>query len=136
MAKRSWPIFYHYTCDHGRAGIGEKGVLRPMHQLVPGVLETAESEDERLMFSLIWVTDLPDPDIDGLGLTKKMLSCERWKHRYRIANPLPLMRFTDMQYRFTPQAQMGLTKGDAKPDHWFVSWVPLPAVYAPIEVSA
>lgn len=129
------PTFWHYTCAHGRQGIGTLGVLRSPGVLKPEARRPGLSEDERLMLALIWVTDLPVPDIEGLGLTKQILSCERWTHRYRITNHRPIMPFADMQYRFSLDAQMDLLTGDAKPEHWFVSWKPLPAVYDPLMVG-
>ena len=129
--------FYHYTCDHGHTLIGEYGALRTIGQRMPEVYqELGMSEDQRLMYSLIWATDLAEPDIEGLGLTKRVLSCERWTHRYRITNPLPLMPYSDMSYRFTLGFQADLVKPPAQPDHWWVSWRPLPVVYDPIEVAA
>lgn len=127
--------FYHYTCDHGREGIGDYGVVRSIGDQRPEVWSGARAEDVRLMYALIWVTDLPEPDILGLGLTSSILSCERWRHRYRITNDRPVWKFTDIQYRFSPARQMDLLSGDAQPEHWFVSWRPLPAVYDPAKVS-
>lgn len=131
-----WPTFYHYTCDHGRKGIGDYGVIHPTGALFSVMSTAGLTDDERLMRSLLWATDLPEPDIEGLGLTSEILSCERWTHRYRITNPMPLMRFTDMQYRFSLEAQKGLLEGPVKPEHWFASWKPLPAIYDPVEVLA
>lgn len=130
------PTFYHYTCDHGRDGIGDYGVIHPIGALFPVMPAAGLTDDERLMRALLWATDLPEPDIEGLGLTSEILSCKRWIYRYRITNPMPLMRFSDMQYRFSPEAQKGLLEGAVKPEHWFVSWRPLPAIYDPVGVLA
>ena len=127
--------FYHYTCDHGREDIGDQGELLSLALLRPKALLSA-GEDWVLRRQLIWVTDLAEPDIEGLGLTSETLTCERWRHRYRITNERPIQRFSDMQHRFSAYVQASLLAGNARPEHWFVSWVPLPVVYEPIEVPA
>ncbi len=126
--------FYHYTCDHGREDIGDQGELLSLALLRPKALLSA-GDDWVLRRQLIWATDLAEPDIEGLGLTNETLSCERWRHRYRITNERPIQRFSDIQYRFSAYVQASLLAGNARPEHWFVSWVPLSAVYDPIEVS-
>lgn len=128
--------FWHYTCDHGRTGIGDFGVLRPPAAQKPSLRVTALDDDERLMNDLIWCTDLPEADIEALGLTSEILSCERWTYRYLVTNPRALVPFADVQHQFTPDTQVGLLEGGARPEHWWVSWRPLAVVYSPVGVTA
>lgn len=112
--------FYHYTCDHGRAGIGDSGKLLPNG-----------SDDMPLV---VWVTDLPEPDLVGLGLTSTILSCERWKYRYRVTDERSILPYHQMQHQIDWRVQLSLHHAGSMPEHWFVSFRPLAAVYDPIEV--
>ena len=60
---------WHFTCDHGRQGIGRAGLVKPNRAAVP---------------PLAWFTDLPNPQREHLGLTSLILSCDRMAHRYRV----------------------------------------------------
>ena len=60
---------YHYTCAHSAAKIGVDRVLRP----------------NPLSFRhLLWLTDLPEPDMYGLGLTSFMLKCDRTEFKVTV----------------------------------------------------
>lgn len=114
--------FYHYTCDHGRRCIGDSGKLMPHG-----------SEDMPLV---VWMTDLAEPDIIGLGLTSEILPCERWTYRYRITDERSVLPYTEIQHLIHPQVQLSLHHAGSLPQHWFISFQPLSAVYDPIEVAA
>lgn len=69
---------YHYTCDHGRRDIGSRECL-----LIPHV-------HLFLGCKLLWLTDLPDPSRESVGLTQDRIACDRLRFRYVIDTPLDL----------------------------------------------
>lgn len=60
---------YHYTCWHSAEQLGEAGTLEP-----------------RGILPLVWATDLDHPDRNGLGLTMRILDCDRGEFRYRVVD--------------------------------------------------
>lgn len=71
-------LLYHFTCrDHGAPAIDAAGHLVPRrHPLLPG------------LGPLVWLTDLPDPPRDALGLTSDVLSCDRMAVRYEASTDI------------------------------------------------
>lgn len=65
-------LLYHYTCDHGYDGIAEAGWWLQVNPLA--------------IFPLIWLTDMDEPDSDALGLTSRILDCDRTQHRLIVRN--------------------------------------------------
>jgi hypothetical protein len=64
---------YHYTCGHSVNGIQRTGTLEPNAQPILGGVH------------LVWLTDLAEPDVYGLGLTSHILKCRRTEYRGRRA---------------------------------------------------
>jgi hypothetical protein len=106
---------YHYTCLDSDPGIQRDGFLRP-------------NWNPLLRASLVWLTDLEQPNIEGLGLTSDSISCDRtavryevrtvhaerwakWARKHRVSRPL-----RDDLERF------GL------PRCWWVATTPLPVI--------
>lgn len=115
---------YHYTCvDHGRAGIGDEGLIVPAAHLT--------DRDLPWMSHLVWLTDLPVPQREALGLTSRFARCDRTAHRYRVTggDVVAWWRFA----RAIPREVREQLEGaeGARPVHWFVSAEPVPAVYDP-----
>ena len=102
--------YYHFTCDHGRRGIGMAGAVRPNRAILP---------------ALAWFTDLENPDRGQLGLTSLILDCDRMTHRYRVTNPDHVTAWADADvpepYRLALESADG-----ADPEHWFVATRPVP----------
>ena len=103
----------HYTCSHSAAKITLDRVLRP----------------NPLSFRhLLWFTDLEQPDMFGLGLTKFSLRCDRTEFKCVVE--------TDSAVRWTVWAhdnkvdfanRLGLDGAEgAKPLRWWVSEVEVP----------
>lgn len=106
---------WHFTCSHGRRGIGRVGIVRPnRHAFLHGP-------------PLAWFTDHPDPDRMSVGLTSETLTCDRMAYRYRVTDPADVEPFAAWSAR-NPQpldVWSALTShGD--PARWFVSVVPVP----------
>lgn len=109
---------WHYTCRHRAALIGASGVLAPHDQLVLGGV------------ALVWLTDLDVPDVDALGLTSTMLSCDRTEARYRVTGgeTLPWAEWAELSH-VDRRTRSELTFG-RRPRHWFVSTSPVPVLRA------
>ena len=123
---------YHFTCAHGFAGISETGILRPnVHPLM------------RHLGPLLWLTDLPTPSADSVGLTsERLLTCDRLAYRY-IIHTRAAVRWVDIRERVSP-ALVTVLESYGEPDHWWVVRRPLLASEfaldrtpdSPVEVSA
>jgi hypothetical protein len=121
---------WHYTCDHGRDAIGDRGNLVPLATLRP---------DKRMTWQgrLVWLTDLERPQRDALGLTSHILNCDRTVHRYRVTDAALTRRWTSIArdlprgYREALESAPG-----ARPRHWWVSENPVPVEYDPIQPPA
>lgn len=104
---------YHYTCDHGAEHIASDGVLLPQFSPVLGR-------------DLVWLTDLETPIADGLGLTSRLLSCDRTAHRFTVLTLNAIWwpayaRQCDRSARRMLDSAPG-----AMPAHWWVSESQLP----------
>jgi hypothetical protein len=127
---------WHYTCEHGRRALGETGTLLPA-ALQSGVDVTRIRARHRWLLQVAWATDLDAPDIAGLGLTNETISCERWRHRYRITNESAFAPWHSYA-RTLPVSERDLleTATGALPAHWWVATLPAVAVYSPVLVTA
>jgi hypothetical protein len=108
---------YHYTCRDMAARIDRDGYLRPRPQLyVPA--------------DLLWLTDLPEPFREALGLTSLLLGCDRCEVRYEVdtdaATPwLDWYRTLPGQAARHDAQALNNTSG-ALPRHWWVTTQPVP----------
>lgn len=99
---------YHYTCSHGAEGIRKDLCLKGNpHPLMP------ESYGP-----LIWLTDLDSPDRQALGLTSRLLRCDRTTHRVTVDTELAL-HWPEFA-RTLSRRLRDLLEQDAKPIHWYV----------------
>lgn len=119
---------YHYTCDHGRAAIGERGSLVPAAELT--------TRPTPWQADYVWLTDLATPMREALGLTNYIISCDRTVHRYRVTDGdyvLPwhiAARGESRERRDELEGGLGV-----RPMHWFVSLSHVLVVYDPIRVA-
>lgn len=130
MSRTREPL-WHYTCDHGRAALGDAGTLLPLQVLKPDV---RWHNDFDWLPELIWATDLEIPLRLALGLTMGLVACDRTAHRYRIIDPSGFARWTAWaRERGVPRTaarELNFAEG-AMPAHWYVSTDTVPVVYAP-----
>jgi hypothetical protein len=103
-------VLYHYTCDHGRAGIQRDGWIRPGAD------------------GLVWLTDIgPDRRNErmrkSLGLTSYSLKCDRMEFVF-AADPSDAMPYREAVARgvIGRARHMLLTRlPHARPGNWFVA---------------
>lgn len=121
---------YHYTCSHGRAGLG----------LIAELLPTADRADVTSLglnawpAHFVWLTDRPEPDEDALGLTRNFIACDRTAHRYRVIDDSMIVRWLDFIGDHPGYASVAslLESPGADPSAWWVSREPVPVVYDPL----
>jgi hypothetical protein len=110
-------ILYHYTCRDGARGIHHTGTILPNpHPLLPSLPP------------LVWLTDLPVPDRQALGLESTILTCDRTEVRITVdAAKTPIYRWRDFA------ADRGMRRRDRRPfergrqpDRWYVAVQPIP----------
>lgn len=108
---------YHYTCrDHGFLALGDAdSVLRPGRD------------------GFVWLTDLAIPFARPLGLTQKILNCDRTEERYRVIDAEAIDWWMDAR-KLLPEEfvwPLELAAG-AAPMHWYISADPVHVKYDPI----
>lgn len=124
---------YHFTCDHGRLGIGDAGCLLNAKQ--QGLKVPKVPRYQARLFELIWVTDLETPIREALGLTSFTISCDRTRYRYKVTDAYTVDRWLDVRKDFPQRFRDELERASgALPAHWFVSSMPVPVVYDPVGV--
>lgn len=125
---------YHYTCQHGRRGIGDAGTLLAPEQVQPGHAARLPPHMRELSW-LIWLTHLAVPHRDALGLTRRALSCDRTLHRYRaVGDTRDVVRWADFRLSCHPRMVAALESAPgAMPPYWWVATRPVRVHYAPIE---
>ncbi len=107
-------VYYHYTCSEKADLIGATGILIPT-QLFGGP-------------ALVWLTNLADPDIEGLGLTAHSLDCDRSEVRYRARRDdfVPWLGST-VHASMPPHLQAEFHRGRT-PANWFYSESPVAVI--------
>ncbi|MEU8199507.1 hypothetical protein AB0C10_37560 [Microbispora amethystogenes] len=100
-------MLWHYTCDHGAAGIQREGIIRPnLHPLL-GV-------------PVAWFTDLDPAHRFEIGLTSDRLACDRMAHRFATADRLVWWPLAARSLRVPAPVRAELETGRL-PAHWWVS---------------
>lgn len=102
----------HYTCVHGRKGIGDIGELHPGPD------------------GFVWLTDMLTPNRDALGLTMHYTTCDRTRYRYRVTvepDQAGIVHWPVIRRRL-PALYVETIEGTtgARPMHWWVSTKPVP----------
>ncbi len=115
-------VLWHFTCDHGHAGLGDNGVLKPHpHPMIPR------------LGPVVWLTDDPAPERDDVGLTSSLLSCDRMAYRYRVASTSRCIPWKAVRRLVAVDVLHDLESYGA-PDTWWISHTPVRAVLAPQHV--
>ena len=105
---------WHFTCDHGYAGIGRRGLLMPhAHPLMPE------------LGPVVWLTTDPAPARDDIGLTSTMLGCDRMGYRYRAHPDVNAAPWTSLRHLVDPSLIVDLELY-GKPDTWHLATDPVP----------
>ncbi len=101
---------YHYTCDHGNKGIQEDGVLRGnAHPWMPAA------------GPILWLTDMEAPTAEALGLTKRVIACDRTTHRFVVDTDRAVHWPRAARRLCTPSVRRELDFAPgALPMHWWV----------------
>lgn len=120
---------FHYTCRHGRRGIGTRGLVLTPRTHNP-VAASAMSEYAWLA-TLAWFTTAEEPDPIHLGLTMSTIHCDRTRFRYRVTDTSDLRRWLDVCGDYPVAEVTRLNGGDHRPDLWWVSTTAVPVVFDP-----
>lgn len=117
--------FWHFTCAHGREALGDKGLLLCANDLTPA--------DMPWPGHVVWLTDLPFPNRDGLGLTMRITTCDRTRFRYRVTLDDGIIPWTEFARDLTGSMRAEL---EGNPGvlvrHWYVAPSGVPVVYDPV----
>ena len=106
---------YHYTCDHGRAGIERDGFVKPG------------------LDGLVWLTDLLDvkrrsKTRQALGLTSNILNCDRFVHVFEVEPQAMSYREAVACGLVSRTRHMGLVRPWTREANWYVSVTPVAVV--------
>lgn len=116
MSEKRTPLnLYHFTCDHGHAGIARTGILLPnIHPFM------------RNLGALLWLTDLAEPPSrESVGLTSSWTSCDRLAYRYSVRTRAAVHWF-DIRGR-APKDVVETLESFGQPEHWWIARRPLTA---------
>jgi hypothetical protein len=116
---------YHYTCDHGRAAIGEAGELLPAYRLTDAVPE------HWWPARFVWLTDLRVPDRYALGLNQVTLKCDRTTHRYRATDERGVVPWIEARKGFRRSRHLLEDAPGVMLRHWYVCPIGVPVVLDP-----
>ena len=107
---------WHYTCDHGHDGIGERGMLLPNLHI-------------QLNVRLSWLTDMAEPERLALGLTNQFTGCDRTRFRYRLERSGHVMPWGMWAALNHPDETLREDlERYGNPDRWWVGMTPLAVV--------
>jgi len=112
MSKNRRKPLYHFTCSHGAEGLGRSGFLNPTPHPLLGS-------------SLSWMTSLPDPARDAVGLTSTILDCDRMETRWKVTDQTRCRRWVDIRHEFNSDA-VEILEAFSDPSSWWVASVPVP----------
>ena len=107
---------FHFTCDHGRAGIGVRGEIVPL------------IEHPILHCKVSWFTTLGRPDRESTGLSMHYTACDRMAYRYIITETENCRPWIGSPERDAAKHQDIIDLelyGD--PEHWYIADVPVKA---------
>lgn len=126
------PPLWHYTCEHGRAALGDAGLLLPMSDPRRTDISGRVVEPFAWLMDLVWCTDLDVPVVAALGLTMDTIGCDRTRHRYRVVDPAGLMPWHRYARELTRRQRVSLeAQRGGMPAHWWVATGAVPVVYDP-----
>jgi len=115
------PPLWHFTCDHSCQRIGLNGLIKPAAMLAPF------AETITLLAGVAWFTDLEAADVRALGLTSRLITCDRTAHRYTVTNSDPCVPWVVVRRMYPRELVDDIESNGAMPMHWFVSSVPVKA---------
>ena len=116
---------YHFTCDHGYADIIRDGHVKPLFDILGGMEGDGPAAPPSGSFA--WFTDLDTPNRDALGLTSRILSCDRTAYRFEVTDETQVARWLDMRRLLPALWPLELAPG-AMPAHWWIASEPVPVV--------
>lgn len=110
-------ILYHFTCDHGAAGIERDGYIKPMNNRAIRIAEP-----------VVWLSSSASAQRRALGLTSHTLQCDRMEHLYRVTTTLavPWSNYRLGLSRFAVQQLEAVT--GTRPMLWWVAEAPLTVI--------
>jgi len=119
---------YHFTCDHGRAALGDIGTLLPLADWNPEAA-TRIPPARAWMTGVIWLTSERRPDRVALGLTSDTITCDRMAYRYRTVGTHAAVPYLSWWRNIPRKDHLDLTGWhEARPGQWWVSTEPVNVV--------
>lgn len=118
-------MLWHFTCHHTRRTLGDTGLLIPANDLtdrLPGWFWPGR---------YVWLTDLPNPARDTVGLSSDLIHCDRMAYRYQVTDEANVVPWALERHRHEATAYLIEETPGARPVHWYVATEPVPVVYQP-----
>ena len=114
-------ILHHFTCRDGADGIDAAGEIRPnpIPERIPtGIVHLSTGMGDAP--PIVWLTDLPNPRRDQVGLTSDGLPCDRMEVRYTV-DVDSAERWRSFARRHCADSRWRRTiERYSDPYHWFV----------------
>lgn len=108
---------FHFTCDHGLAAIRRDGVIKPGAD------------------GVAWFSSSADAPRESLGLTSRILDCDRMAHRVVVERSALLHPWGRVRSKWPLSIVDGLELAPgAEPRLWWVAVRPVPVLALPVAV--
>lgn len=108
---------WHYTCDHAAAGIRRDGLIKPNAQPALDGLPVS------------WFTDLDRGHRFEVGLTSRIIRCDRMAHRFEVKDPNGLEHWPVLARHLRVPREIRDELEDGRlPAHWWVSLNPVEVI--------
>ncbi len=120
---------YHFTCDHGAAGIEGSGLVRPLGQLAPNARFILGPEWE-WRADVAWLTDQAEPDRLALGLTYGThILCDRMTHRFEVRLTESVRWYLEyLREHRLPSMRALCYEPGSRPAQWWEASEPVPVI--------
>ena len=122
--------WWHYTCAHHASAIERDGFVRPRlswAQLDAAWLRIGWKPTGLVSApSILWLTDMPEPQAEPLGLTSNFIDCDRTEFRIEVADHPRIQPWDSFakQYGAEREWRASLEHG-RNPERWFVCTIPV-----------
>jgi len=119
---------YHFCCTHSYQAIAQTWQVVPVSMLVSNIMDRIPDHPLPPLFDLAWFTDMEVPDRQALGLTSRLIRCDRTERRLVVLTPWKCQPWRAWSMENLERRQQHIARellsGD--PTRWWVSPIPVP----------
>lgn len=133
------PTLYHWTCRHAYDALGESGELLSGSHFISTIDYLTLPLVAMHATTAVWLTDIAMPSSiarEQLGLTSKVVDCDRMAYRYRAAQQDRIVPWSDMSRHWPAWVIRALESVEGvDPSRWWCSPGPVQVTYSPVPLA-